>query len=304
VPPLDELQKQLAGVRVVGDPGEFKPLVLDRYGRLYLYRYWKYERNLVRIILEKAGTEVNGLDEGLLGDGLQRLFPGRSGEGSDWQKIAALAAVQKKFCVISGGPGTGKTTTVVKILALLLEQSQDKPLRIALAAPTGKAAARLKESIHTMKYTLDCGAATKSCIPEEVTTIHRLLGVRAGSLRFRHCETNRLPFDVVIIDEASMVALPLMAKLACALNDHASLILLGDRDQLASVEAGAALGDICGRGRQEPFSPQFLNFAKRVAGENISSGSAVSADSPLADSLVVLKKNYRFGEERHVSHHP
>lgn len=296
VPLLGELHDQLAGTSVVGAPAEFTPLVLDGHGRLYLYRYWKYERDLVRIILEKAGTPVSDLDEGLLGKGLQRLFPENSGEESDWQKIAALAAVQKKFCVISGGPGTGKTTTVVKILALLLEQARDKPLRIALAAPTGKAAARLKESIHTMKDKLDCSDAIKSQIPEEVTTIHRLLGVRAGSLRFRHSEVNPLPFDVVIIDEASMVALPLMAKLACALKGDSSLILLGDRDQLASVEAGAALGDICGRGRQEPFSPEFVKFVKRVAGENIPSGSDASADCPLADSLVVLKKNYRFGE--------
>lgn len=297
VPLLGALHDQLAGTRVVGAPAEFKPLVLDGDGRLYLYRYWKYERDLVRIILEKAGTPVSVLDEGLLGKGLKRLFPENSGEESDWQKIAALAAVQKKFCVISGGPGTGKTTTVVKILALLLEQAKDKPLRIALAAPTGKAAARLKESIHTMKDKLDCSDAIKSQIPEEVTTIHRLLGVRAGSLRFRHSEVNPLPHDVVIIDEASMVALPLMAKLACALKGDASLILLGDRDQLASVEAGAALGDICGRGRQEPFSPEFVKFVKRVAGENIPSGSAASADCPLVDSLVVLKKNYRFGED-------
>lgn len=297
VPLLGELHDQLAGTSVVGAPAEFKPLVLDGHGRLYLYRYWKYERDLVRIILEKAGTPVSDLDEGLLGKGLQRLFPENSGEESDWQKIAALAAAQKKFCVISGGPGTGKTTTVVKILALLLEQSKDKPLRIALAAPTGKAAARLKESIHTMKDKLDCSDAIKIQIPEEVTTIHRLLGVRAGSLRFRHSEVNPLPHDVVIIDEASMVALPLMTKLACALKGDASLLLLGDRDQLASVEAGAALGDICGRGRQEPFSPEFVKFVKRVAGENIPPGSDASADCPLADSLVVLKKNYRFGED-------
>ena len=293
IPLLGELQEQLVLTGVVGAPGEFKPLVLQGDGRLYLYRYWKYEQDLGRIILEKAGAQVR-VDEELLGKGLQRLFPSSKGEESDWQKIAALAAVRKKFCVISGGPGTGKTFTIVKILALLLEQARDRKLPIALAAPTGKAAARLKEAISTMKDQLDCSAAIKSLIPEEVTTIHRLLGVRPGSTRFRHSGDNPLPFEVVMIDEASMVALPLMSKLAAALKGDARLILLGDRDQLASVEAGAALGDICGRGRQEPFSPEFAGFVQRVVGENVSADSAASA-SPLSDSLVVLKKNYRFG---------
>ena len=149
VPALGDLKEQLTGVGVVGAPGEFKPLILDEDGRFYLYRYWKYERELVRIIMEKATAHCNSLDEALLGEGLQRLFPVNMEEGSDWQKISAVAAVRKQFCVISGGPGTGKTTTVVKIIALLLEQAKGKTLRIALAAPTGKAAARLKESIHT-----------------------------------------------------------------------------------------------------------------------------------------------------------
>jgi exodeoxyribonuclease V alpha subunit len=297
VPMLGELHEQLAGTRVVGAPGEFKPLVLDGDGRLYLYRYWKYERDLARVILEKAGTPGLDLDEALLGEGLQRLFPVSKGEGSDWQKIAAVAAVQKRFCVISGGPGTGKTTTVVKIIALLLEQAKEKSLRIALAAPTGKAAARLKESIRLMKEKLDCSAAIKLLIPEEVSTIHRLLGVRAGSVRFRHSEDNLLPHDVVIVDEASMVALPLMAKLAVALKADARLILLGDRDQLASVEAGAVLGDICGGGRKEPFSAGFVGFVKSVAGEQVPAGPSATAGFPLSDSLVVLKRNYRFGAD-------
>ncbi|MBC7962406.1 MAG: exodeoxyribonuclease V subunit alpha [Steroidobacteraceae bacterium] len=295
LPVLGELQKQLAGTRAVGAPGQYKPLVLDGDGRLYLYRYWKYERDLARVILEKAGSPGSDLDEALLGEGLRRLFPFSAGEGSDWQKIAALAAVQKRFCVISGGPGTGKTSTVVKIIALLLEQAKEKSLRIALAAPTGKAAARLKESIRLMKEKLDCSAAIKSLIPEEVTTIHRLLGVRAGSVRFRHSQDNLLPYDVVIVDEASMVALPLMAKLAVALKGDARLILLGDRDQLASVEAGAALGDICGSGRKETFSGGFVEFVKSVAGEQIPADPSAGADFPLCDSLVVLKRNYRFG---------
>ena len=186
-------------------------------GRLYLYRYWKYERDLARVILEKAAALSEDLDRELLEQGLGRLFPAAGGDGPDWQQVAALAALRKKFCVISGGPGTGKTSTVVKIIALLLEQAKGANLRIALAAPTGKSAARLKESIRLMKEKLDCAEQIKGLIPEEVSTIHRLLGPMDGSVRFRYSSENPLPFDVVIVDEASMVALPLMAKLATAL---------------------------------------------------------------------------------------
>ena len=300
LPDVTTLQEQLAGTVVVGAPGEFRPLILDGDGRLYLYRYWKYEHELAKVVLAKAHTAGNAFNEDLLGSGLQRLFPGSNGDGCDWQKIAALAAVQKKFCVISGGPGTGKTSTVVKILALLIEQAEGKVLRIALAAPTGKAAARLKDSIRIMKDKLDCHSTVKGLIPEEVTTIHRLLGVRSGSVRFRHCADNLLPHDVVIIDEASMVALPLMAKLVVSLKSDARLILLGDRDQLASVEAGAVLGDLCGGGRLEPYSPQFAAFATRVSGERVPANAAATPGYALSDSLVVLRQNYRFGADSSI----
>ena len=297
VPALDELTDCLAGTKVVGTPGDFRPLVLDGNGRLYLYRYWRYERELVRVIMGKAAATCSGIDEVLIGEGLGRLFSGSTGDGTDWQKVAALAALRKTFCVISGGPGTGKTSTVVKIIALLLEQAKGGHLRVALAAPTGKSAARLMESIGLMKEQLDCTASIKEQIPDEVSTIHRLLGAMGGAVRFRHSRENPLPHDVVIIDEASMVALPLMAKLAMALRSDARLILLGDRDQLASVEAGAVLGDICGGGRNEPHSPEFTDLVATVAGERIPAVPAGSSLPPLTDSLVVLKKNYRFGAE-------
>lgn len=297
LPVLSEMCEALAGVPVVGSPGEFRPLVLDEDGRLYLYRYWKYERDLVRVILNKASLPGGDIDEALLGLGVARLFPGSPGEEVDWQKIAALAALWKRFCVISGGPGTGKTSTVVKILALLLEQAKGEKLHIALAAPTGKSAARLKESIRLMKEKLDCSAEIRGQIPEDVTTIHRLLGVRSGSVRFRYSEENLLPFDVVIVDEASMVALPLMAKLALALKPDARVILLGDRDQLASVEAGAALGDICGGGRLAPYSLGFQAFVANVAGERLEAMATANSERFPYDSLTVLKKNYRFAGE-------
>ena len=294
LPDLRELRRGLSRSAVVGSPGEFRPLVLDGAGRLYLYRYWKYEAELVQVILEKAALPPGQMDESLLSQGVARLFPGGEGGEVDWQKVAALGALWSRFSVISGGPGTGKTSTVVKILALLLEQAKGEKVRIALAAPTGKSAARLKESIRAMKAGLDCSEEVRGQIPEDVTTLHRLLGVRGGSVRFRHDRENRLPFSVVIIDEASMVALPLMAKLAVALDAGARVILLGDRDQLASVEAGAALGDICGGGRAEPYSQGFQAFVARVAGAQFTATAVGEKRGFPNDSLTVLKKNYRF----------
>ncbi|HIJ94569.1 MAG TPA: exodeoxyribonuclease V subunit alpha [Desulfuromonadales bacterium] len=300
LPELKEMLEQLAASGVVGFPGEFKPLVLDADGRLYLYRYWKYESDLARIIQDKSAIPVCDLDENLLARAVRRLFPVTADDGIDWQQVAALAALKKKFCVISGGPGTGKTSTVVKILALLLEQAPGSRLRIALAAPTGKAAARLKESIRRMKDALECSAGIKAQIPEDVTTIHRLLGVRSGSVRFRHTADNQLPHDVVIIDEASMVALPLMAKLVVAIRNDARLILLGDRDQLASVEAGAVLGDICGTGRSTRYSQGFADFVSRVTGYTVADRADCGDSGHLSDALVVLQRTYRFGADSSI----
>ncbi len=295
--PYQELQELLHASGVVGSGGDYRPLVLDSHGRLYLYRYWQYEHELAQTLLGKAKSVVD-YDEIILKDGLNRLFPAAVTTEIDWQRVAALAALQKKFCVISGGPGTGKTATVVKILALLLEQPATLPLRIALAAPTGKSAARLKESISQMKTDLDCSTAIKDNIPTEVLTIHRLLGYISGSVQFRYNHDNRLPFDTVIIDEASMVPLTLMAKLAAALKPEARLILLGDRNQLASVEAGAVLGDICGGDSKEPFSVAFNALMVKLGGESQLSLPVVeNSPSPLLNTLVVLKKNYRFGND-------
>ena len=162
---------------------------------------------------------------------------------TDWQREAAKMAVKQSFCIITGGPGTGKTTTVVKILALLQELAE-QPLHIALAAPTGKAAMRLQESIGFNKAALPCSETIKSHIPETVTTLHRLLGAKPPSPYFRHDADQPLVYDLVVVDEASMVDLALMSKLLDALKPGAQLILLGDKDQLASVESGAVLADL------------------------------------------------------------
>ena len=283
-------RERLAAAPVVGAPGEFKPLILDQADRLYLQRYWRYENELAEAILKRGEPAL--FDRERLKQGLARLFPPTPGE-TDWQRVAALAAVTRRFCVISGGPGTGKTSTVVKVLALLLEQAEalgtGSALRIALAAPTGKAAARLKESIAAGLDKAE--QEVRGLIPEDVFTLHRLLGYLKGSSGFRHNSENPLPYDVVIVDEASMVSLPLMAKLLCALRRDTRLILLGDRDQLASVEAGAVLGDMCDTGAVHGFSPDFAALAAEVAGDAVSVQPGLGT---LGDAVVLLKKSYRF----------
>ncbi len=268
LPQLDVLLELLGKSTVVSLNGQqHRPLVLDEASRLYLYRYWRNEHDLAATILRKAGTITGDIDEARLQSALKRLFPESADE---LQKKAATVALQRQFCVISGGPGTGKTSTVVRILALLLEQEGGKKQRIAMAVPTGKAAAGLKASVNSIRQSLDCSDEVKASIPDDVVTIQRLLGGTSDSTLFRYSSRNPLPFDTVIIDEASMVSLQLMSALVAALKPTARLILLGDKDQLASVEAGAVLGDIC----------------NAAGGEN--------PVSLLFSSLVVLEKNYRF----------
>ncbi|HEX4341828.1 MAG TPA: exodeoxyribonuclease V subunit alpha, partial [Verrucomicrobiae bacterium] len=229
-------------------------------------------------------------------DGFTRLFPKNDSGFVDWQKVAAFAALRKNFCVISGGPGTGKTHTVAKILTLLIEQADSVKLRIKLAAPTGKAAARLQESLRNEKSKMDCDLFVRAQLPEEAGTIHRLLGSLPDSTTFRHDAENPLAADVVIVDEASMVGLPLMAKVVAAVPKTARLILLGDKDQLASVEAGAVLGEICNAGFAHDVSAAFADEYKAFTGETIASKHR-AGNQALADCIVELQKNYRFAEK-------
>ena len=296
IPVFDELSSLLQKSAVVGTKADCRPLILDPTGRLYLYRYWHYEHGLAQTLLDK-GSSIATYDAVVVKDGLERLFPAKMGTQIDWQQVATLAAIRKKFCVISGGPGTGKTSTVVKIIALLLEQPTKHPLRIALAAPTGKSAARLKESISQMVGQLNCSATIKGQIPTDVLTIHRLLGYISGSVQFRHNQENQLPYDVVIIDEASMVPLTLMAKLVAALKPAARFILLGDKNQLASVDAGAVLGAICGSHKTEPFSTSFNQLVNSMqSGDKVSLPVSPDPIPILVDTQIILKLNYRFGD--------
>ncbi|MBW1903295.1 MAG: exodeoxyribonuclease V subunit alpha [Deltaproteobacteria bacterium] len=294
-PDLGEWQSRLAKSPVVGAPGEFRPLILDDRSRLYLHRYWEYQEKLASLINKRICDDKQDLDARLLTEGLDRLFPGSTAKEVDWQKVAVFGALSNKFCVISGGPGTGKTTTVVKIIALILEQAGAGRVRTALVAPTGKAASRLQEAINAAKGELNCSGNIKEAIPSEASTIHRLLGSIPGSPYFRHHSGNPLPVDVVIVDEASMVDLALMSKLVQALPLKARLILLGDKDQLASVEAGAVLGDICDSGNVHGFSGQFVRDLKKVCGCEMEAESEGDSEQGIHDCIVQLQKSYRFG---------
>jgi exodeoxyribonuclease V alpha subunit len=296
-PPLPEWREILVSSSVVGRPGDYRPLILDDRTRLYLYRYWEYEKTLAHTLLANAALKVEKIDVPLLREGISRLFPKDTTNGTDWQKMAAFASVMKKFCVISGGPGTGKSTLIAKILALILEQKINcGEIRVALAAPTGKAAARLQEAVNKAKEGLSADNQIKAAIVPDASTIHRLLGTIRGSPYFRHNAENPLPFELVVIDEASMVDLALMSKLVRAIPSDARLILLGDRDQLASVEAGAVLGDICNTGRINSFSKTFSKSLYEITGDHIDISQDTNG-SPLQDCVVQLRKSYRFGSE-------
>ncbi len=298
---LSALQKS----DVVGMPGEYKPLILDA-GRLYLFRYWEYERNLAENILMRVRTGPEKLDAVLLREGLDRLFP-VAGNDIDWQRVAAIVAILRRFSVISGGPGTGKTTTVIKILALLLEQARARghQLAIALAAPTGKAAARLTNVIREAREVLDTDEDIRESIPSESFTIHRLLGSVPGLSTFRYNAEHQLPYDVVVVDESSMADLALMSKLFQAIPRRATVILLGDKDQLASVEAGAVLGDICDTGVEHGFSKEMqsaigtsaVNCDEFTAAEIEETADGTTERALMADSVVILRTSYRFGSE-------
>ncbi|MCF7970011.1 MAG: exodeoxyribonuclease V subunit alpha [Methylococcaceae bacterium] len=257
------------------------PLVLEG-NQLYLQRYWNYECQLAKKIvsLMVADSLLSSFPEVF-----DRYFP--VNDNIDWQKEAAIAAIKYPFTIVTGGPGTGKTTTVVKILALLQEFSE-VPLNIMLAAPTGKAAMRLQESIGQSKSGLDCSDEIKQMIPEHVVTIHRLLGARPPSPYFKYNADSPLPYDIVVVDEVSMIDLPLMTKLVSALKVNARLILLGDKDQLASVETGTVLADLT---NALPKYTQELKVSYRFSG-NIKTFAAAINHQEADLAWELLTKDY------------
>ena len=276
-----------------------RPLVLSER-RLYLRRYWAYERRIDSALRQRlAVTEVTPDD---LPARLNGLFGSQAQNAPiDWQKLACALATRGAFSIVTGGPGTGKTTTVVRLLALLQAPAVEAgaPLRIRLAAPTGKAAARLTESISLQVKSLEVDDKVRQKIPSDVTTVHRLLGSRPGTRHFRHHAGNRLPLDVLVVDEASMIDLEMMANLLDALPAHARLVLLGDKDQLASVEAGAVLGDLCRDAQAGWYTPQTREWLEHVSGENLANSDLQQdrdGSHPLAQQVVMLRHSRRFGE--------
>lgn len=280
---------------VVGQPSTWAPLILDG-NRLYLARYWDFENTLATALDIRLRQHPTPAPDSTLRNRLDDWFPPASADGQiDWQRVAAAVALLRPFCIISGGPGTGKTRTVAAILALLVEQAQDVRLRIALAAPTGKAAARLTEAVRQELKSARFLARPRLIeqIPQEAMTLHRLLGFRPGRVNPRHGRDHPLHLDVLVVDEASMVDLPLMARLFSALPKPCRLILLGDKDQLSSVEAGLVLHDLCGAGQPHRYSDNFCAALKQHCG--ITLPGAPQAPG-MADHIVVLQKNWRFAE--------
>jgi exodeoxyribonuclease V alpha subunit len=272
----------LVAVGVDGDP--WRPLRLVD-GLLYLDRYWRQEEHVRQELDVRAARPAPVVDAARLQSALQRLFPG---DPSDRQRLAAAACALGWVTVVAGGPGTGKTTTVAKVMALLRDQPGE-PARMALAAPTGKAAARLQEAVRAAAAGLDPADQDRLGEPS-AATLHRLLGARPGSRsRFVHDRNNRLSYDVIVVDETSMVSLTLMSRLLAAVRSDARLILVGDPDQLASVEAGAVLGDLVAR----PAMPT----PSRV--DRLPAGSAPLEPATAADldrGVVRLTRNWRYGD--------
>ncbi|WP_256937334.1 exodeoxyribonuclease V subunit alpha, partial [Enterobacter chuandaensis] len=259
--------------------------------RLYLNRLWRNELTVARFFSETNAPLA--CDEALLRQTLDMLFT--SDDATDWQKVAAAVALTRRISVISGGPGTGKTTTVAKLLAALIQLSGEQKCRIRLAAPTGKAAARLTESLGGALQKLPLSGDQLALFPNEASTLHRLLGAQPGSQRLRYHAGNPLHLDVLVVDEASMIDLTMMSRLIDALPPHARVIFLGDRDQLASVEAGAVLGDICTYASLG-YTAERAEELARLTGCSLTSENHSLAGA-LRDSLCLLQKSYRFGSD-------
>jgi exodeoxyribonuclease V alpha subunit len=293
LPDAEELRGALLASPAVAGPGEQAPLILDENDRLYLYRYFAAEQRVAADLAARAGQRLHP-DPDQAASRLALLFPDRTTE-PDLQKIAVALAQLAGLTILSGGPGTGKTWTAARILRLAAALAR-QPLNMALAAPTGKAAARLDESIRNSAA--DIGLVPLATLPE-AKTLHRLLGCRPDDDSFRHNSANPLDLDLLLVDEASMIDLILMDNLLAALPPSCRLILLGDHNQLASVEAGSLFGDLC-RNAQSGFCKELAGQLERLT------GSAVPVVEPaptlVSDAVVSLQKSYRFDDRSGIGH--
>jgi len=271
--------QRLEQSHLLGKPGEISPMVLTASGQVYLYRYWHDEQLVAKLIRQRLQA-MPVIDE----VGLKSCFDDwqSTQPGVDWQKVAVMMALSRQLSVISGGPGTGKTTIVLRLLQLLLQQ--DKSVRIALSAPTGKAAARLQQAI-----------SEQGTLPVEAKTIHRLLGMTADNDKGRYHAGKPLPVDVLIVDEASMIDISLMATIMKALPRHARLVLLGDSDQLSSIESGAVLANLCRDG--VAFSAAICEQLLAVTGIALQHQTGTE----MIDSVVMLQHSYRFDQDSDIA---
>jgi len=272
-------------------PQDNQPLVYE-YKRLYLRRYWQFEQELADRIRALIVQQHSSFDTSRAGQVIEQLFPEVTAE-IDWQKVAVANALSRQFTIIGGGPGTGKTFTVTKILAAL-QILAEQPLKIAMIAPTGKAAQRLNESIQKTKSDfLRDGLVDNSVlnvIPDSAGTVHRLLGVIPGSHDFRYNQNRTLPYDVILVDEISMIDLPLMSRLMRALNNNCRIIMLGDADQLPSVAAGSVLSDLA-PGQAPGYSPDAAQKMNDLTGFKL---PRIESSQLNLDYLTVLQKSRRF----------
>lgn len=307
-PPATWLARSVLEIDPATDDGD-SPLVISG-GLLYLRRYWRYEARVARQIRLRTGQRAEpGATPTMLvdTDRARRVLDGLFGENraqTDWQKVACALALRSSFTIITGGPGTGKTYTAARLLVLLQDlHAGPQPLRVALAAPTGKAAARLRQSIQKALHGLreqvgdavEIGDWADQLPPAR--TLHALLGTQAGTRRFRHNAANPLDVDLLIVDEASMVHLEMMAQLLEALPECTRLVMLGDKDQLASVEAGAVMGDLCqgaaSGGEAHGYSPETAAWVLEVTGQTLQP-SELDQSRALSQQTAVLRQSHRF----------
>jgi len=269
----------------IGLPESVTPIILDQ-GRLYFARMHRDEELLANKILALASTVNDAVDFTKMSALWSSVFGDKKGEDKpDWQQVACFCALRNRLCVISGGPGTGKTTTVGKILRLVSGLSYNREMKIRLAAPTGKAASRMSEAISSLAT-----SDQETILPRKAETIHRLLGWRGQGCYIFNKE-NPIPLDLLIVDEVSMLDMEMAARLFEALPDHARVILLGDKNQLASVEAGALMANLCSGQRVNVFSAQFASEFKELTGNSLKLEKSAPV---MADSVIELQTSYRF----------